>query len=81
MLRFLQGVVISYSSSQSDDLFKFVGDLFPGSTAALIEPSTVGRLENGLKLLSLPDRLIPIAVDEVLTDIPRGIESSTRYSL
>ncbi|EER16993.1 hypothetical protein Pmar_PMAR016523 [Perkinsus marinus ATCC 50983] len=72
-------VVITYSSSQSDDLLKFVGDLFPGSTAALIEPSTVGRLENGLKLLSSPDRLIPIAVDEVLTDIPRGIESSTRY--
>lgn len=72
-------VVITYSSGHSDDLFGFVGDLFPGATAALIEPAIVGRLETGLKLLFSSDRLIPVTVDKVLTYIPRGIKSSTRY--
>ncbi|KAF4650329.1 hypothetical protein FOL47_001233, partial [Perkinsus chesapeaki] len=72
-------VVITHSAKESHQLLTFVGDLYPGATAALVEPETVGVLDNGLKLLSSPDRLVPIKAEEVTTEIPSGIEHFTQY--
>ncbi|KAF4649862.1 hypothetical protein FOL46_001386, partial [Perkinsus olseni] len=74
-------VIITRTSSESELLLKFTGDIYPGSLVAVVEPEVVGQLEGGTKLIRTSDRLIPIEADEKFGNIPKAIELSLRYQM